>query len=66
MTGTDQHGAEGARGRNGDAAGLRSCDEEGKPHPLGPELLSAAEPVFASTVTGRPETVAWFLEAAHS
>ncbi len=50
----------------GAAAGLRGCDEEGRPHPLGPRFLSAAEPVFPSTVMGRPETVAWFLEAAHA
>lgn len=48
----------------GAAAGLRSCDEDGKPSPTGPAFLSAAEPVFASTVMGQPEVVSWFLQAA--
>jgi 3'(2'), 5'-bisphosphate nucleotidase len=48
------------------AAGLRSCDEHGNALPLGPEFLSAPTPTFASTVTGRPETVAWFLEAVRA
>lgn len=47
----------------GRACGLRDCDETGAELPLGPPLLSAATPVFASTVMGRPETVAWFLQA---
>ncbi|MEV4615896.1 inositol monophosphatase family protein [Kitasatospora sp. NPDC049258] len=46
----------------GAAAGLHSSDESGEPLPLGPELLSRAEPVFESTVMGRRETVEWFLE----
>ncbi|KJK56310.1 hypothetical protein UK12_23475 [Saccharothrix sp. ST-888] len=50
----------------GAAAGLRSCDEDGKPLPLGADLLSRAEPVFESTVMGRPEAVAWFLGAARA
>ncbi|MBR7824674.1 hypothetical protein KDK95_00010 [Actinospica sp. MGRD01-02] len=48
----------------GRACGLRDCDETGTELPLGPELLSAATPVFSSTVMGQPKTVAWFLEAA--
>lgn len=48
------------------AAGLRSCDEHGDALPLGPEFLSAPTPTFASTVTGRPETVVWFLEAVQA
>jgi 3'(2'), 5'-bisphosphate nucleotidase len=48
----------------GRASGLRDCDEAGAALPLGPGFLSAATPVFPSTVMGRPETVAWFLEAA--
>lgn len=48
----------------GRACGLRDCDEAGVELPLGPRFLSAATPVFPSTVMGRPETVAWFLEAA--
>jgi 3'(2'), 5'-bisphosphate nucleotidase len=50
----------------GAAAGLRSCDENGDPLPLGPDFLAAPTPTFASNVTGRPETVAWFLEAARA
>jgi 3'(2'), 5'-bisphosphate nucleotidase len=49
----------------GAAAGLRSCDEDGKPLPSGPDFLSAAEPAFASTVMGRPETVSWYLGNTH-
>ena len=45
----------------GAASGLRSCDENGEPLPLGPDLLSQAEPEFPSTVMGRPESVSWFL-----
>ena len=48
----------------GRACDLRDCDESGAELPLGPEFLSSATPVFASTVMGRPETVAWFMEAA--
>jgi len=48
----------------GRARGLRDCDETGMALPLGPQFLSAATPVFRSTVMGQPETVAWFLEAA--
>jgi 3'(2'), 5'-bisphosphate nucleotidase len=48
----------------GRATGLRDCDETGAALPLGPEFLSAPTPVFPSTVMGRPETVAWFLEAS--
>ena len=48
----------------GRACGLRDCDEAGTALPLNPDFLSAATPVFASTVMGHPETVAWFLEAA--
>ncbi|HEX3788310.1 MAG TPA: inositol monophosphatase family protein [Pseudonocardiaceae bacterium] len=43
--------------------GLRSVDERGEVLPLGPQLLSQAEPTFDSTVMGRPETVSWFLDA---
>jgi 3'(2'), 5'-bisphosphate nucleotidase len=50
----------------GAAAGLRSCAEDGSPLPLGPSLLSEAEPVFPSTVMGRPEAVAWFVDATAS
>ena len=42
---------------------LRDCDEAGAPLPLGPGFLSAATPVFPSTVMGGPETVGWFSEA---
>ncbi|MCX4446820.1 inositol monophosphatase family protein [Streptomyces sp. NPDC087866] len=45
------------------AAGLRSCDESGEPLTLTPDFLSQATPTFAANVTGRPETVTWFLEA---
>jgi 3'(2'), 5'-bisphosphate nucleotidase len=48
----------------GRASGLRDCDEAGGELPLEPQFLSAATPVFPSTVMGQPETVAWFLEAA--
>jgi 3'(2'), 5'-bisphosphate nucleotidase len=48
----------------GRACGLRDCDEAGAELPLRAQFLSAATPVFPSTVMGRPETVAWFLEAA--
>lgn len=48
----------------GRASGLHDCDEAGEALPLGPKFLSAATPVFRSTVMGQPETVAWFLEAA--
>lgn len=48
----------------GRACGLRDCDEAGAELPLSPQFLSAATPVFASTVMGQSETVAWFLEAA--
>jgi 3'(2'), 5'-bisphosphate nucleotidase len=47
----------------GAAAGLRSCDEHGDMLPLNPTFLSAPAPTFSSNVTGRPETVAWFLDA---
>ncbi|MEE4541385.1 inositol monophosphatase family protein [Streptomyces sp. V4-01] len=46
------------------AAGLRSCGEDGEPLTLKPDFLSAPTPTFAANVTGRPETVAWFLETA--
>jgi 3'(2'), 5'-bisphosphate nucleotidase len=46
------------------AAGLRSCGEDGEPLTLTPDFLAAPTPTFAADVTGRPETVAWFLEAA--
>jgi 3'(2'), 5'-bisphosphate nucleotidase len=45
------------------AAELRACDEHGRPLPLGPRFLSQSVPTFPSTVIGRPETVAWFLNA---
>lgn len=48
----------------GRAGGLRACAEDGAPLPLGPDLFSAAEPTLPSTVVGRPETVAWFLDAS--
>jgi 3'(2'), 5'-bisphosphate nucleotidase len=46
------------------AAGLRSCGESGEALALGPDFLSAPTPTFAANVTGRPETVAWFLQVA--
>jgi 3'(2'), 5'-bisphosphate nucleotidase len=46
------------------AAGLRSCGEKGEPLTLDPDFLAAPTPTFAANVTGRPETVAWFLQAA--
>ncbi|NED12581.1 inositol monophosphatase family protein [Streptomyces sp. SID9124] len=45
------------------AAGLRSCDESGEPLRLTRDFLSGATPTFPADVTGRPEAVAWFLEA---
>lgn len=47
-----------------DAAGLQSCGENGEPLKLTPDFLAGPTPTFAANVTGRPETVAWFLEAA--
>ncbi|WP_371579239.1 inositol monophosphatase family protein [Streptomyces sp. NBC_01314] len=49
----------------GTAAGLRHCDEDGKPLPTAPSFFGQAEPVFASTVLGRPEVVSWFLDSPH-
>lgn len=49
----------------GTAAGMRHCDEDGKPLPAAPPFFSQAEPVFASTIMGRPEAVSWFLDAPH-
>jgi 3'(2'), 5'-bisphosphate nucleotidase len=49
----------------GTAAGLRHCDEDGKPLPAAPAFFSQAEPVFASTVMGRPDVVSWFLDVPH-
>ncbi|MDV9174083.1 inositol monophosphatase family protein [Streptomyces sp. W16] len=49
----------------GAAAGLRHCAEDGEPLPLTPSFLSRAEPVFASTVMGRPDIVSWFLDSPH-
>ncbi|MDH6630449.1 3'(2'), 5'-bisphosphate nucleotidase [Streptomyces sp. LBL] len=49
----------------GTAAGMRHCDEDGKPLPATPAFFSQAEPVFTSTVMGRPEVVSWFLDAPH-
>lgn len=49
----------------GTAAGMRHCDEDGKPLPAAPSFFSQAEPVFASTIMGRPEAVSWFLDAPH-
>lgn len=49
----------------GTAAGLRHCDENGQPLPAAPAFFSQAEPVFASTVMGKPEIVSWFLDAPH-
>lgn len=46
------------------AAGLRSCDENGEPLTLDPDFLAAPTPTFAANVTGRPETVDWFLKVA--
>lgn len=48
----------------GAATGLGSCTEDGSALPLGPSLLSQAEPIFPSTVMGRPETVSWFVDAS--
>ncbi|AXI76818.1 3'(2'),5'-bisphosphate nucleotidase CysQ family protein [Peterkaempfera bronchialis] len=50
----------------GAALGLRSMGENGEPLPYGPEFLSAPTPAFPSTVMGRPETVAWFLEVSRA
>ena len=47
------------------AAGLPTCDEYGRPLPHGPRFLSQPLPTFPSTVVGRPETVAWFLDVLH-
>ena len=49
----------------GTAAGLRHCDEDGKPLPQAPSFFSQAEPVFASTIMGRPDVVSWFLDVPH-
>lgn len=48
------------------AAGLRSCDEAGRPLTLDPGFLAEPTPTFAADVTGRPETVTWFLRTARS
>jgi 3'(2'), 5'-bisphosphate nucleotidase len=48
------------------AAGLRSCGENGEPLTLRPDFLATPTPTFAANVTGRPETVAWFLQVARA
>ncbi|THA74684.1 inositol monophosphatase family protein [Streptomyces sp. A0642] len=48
------------------AAGLRSCGEDGEPLTLTRDFLVEPTPTFSSDVTGRPETVDWFLKAARS
>ncbi|MFD9952797.1 inositol monophosphatase family protein [[Kitasatospora] papulosa] len=48
------------------AAGLRSCDENGEPLTLTRDFLAEPTPTFKADVTGRPETVDWFLKAARS
>jgi 3'(2'), 5'-bisphosphate nucleotidase len=48
------------------AAGLRSCGENGEPLTLGPDFLAAPTPTFAANVTGRPETVDWFLKVTRA
>lgn len=48
------------------AAGLRVCDEFGRPLEIGPRLLGEPTPTFASSVVGQPQTVHWFLQAVHA
>lgn len=47
-----------------EAAGLRSCGEDGEPLTLTREFLAEPTPTLDANVTGRPETVEWFLKAA--